>query len=110
MSLPDPAEIAAEIDLGCTEMDDHDPAPCPKCDGIREAIAAAIAADRERHPPTLEPPPAAPAVTASDLAGLGADLDAALGLVVVSVPPALGAALRGARARATALERRLTGS
>lgn len=39
---PTGRRLAAAVDLGCTEMDDHDPPPCPKCDGIREAIGKVI--------------------------------------------------------------------
>jgi hypothetical protein len=34
--------LAMAVDLGCTEMDDHDPSPCPKCEGIRDQIGKVI--------------------------------------------------------------------
>ncbi len=41
-ATPTSRQLVAAVDLGCTEMDDHDPPPCPKCDGIREQVAKVI--------------------------------------------------------------------
>jgi hypothetical protein len=41
-ATPTARRLVAGVDLGCTEMDDHDPPPCPKCEGIREAIGKVI--------------------------------------------------------------------
>jgi len=42
MATPTSRQVAAAVDLGCTEMDDHDPPPCPKCEGVREQIGKVI--------------------------------------------------------------------
>lgn len=41
-ATPTSRQLVAAVDLGCTEMDDHDPPPCPKCEGIREQVGKVI--------------------------------------------------------------------
>ncbi len=35
-------KLLDQIELECTEQDDHDPAPCPKCIRIRQRIWLAV--------------------------------------------------------------------
>lgn len=41
-ATPTGLTLAATVDLECTGMDDHDPAPCPKCSRIQERFAKAV--------------------------------------------------------------------
>jgi hypothetical protein len=41
-ATPTSRQVAAVVDLGCTGEDDHEPAPCRKCEGIREQIGKVI--------------------------------------------------------------------
>lgn len=58
LSLPTPegqfvADLKAILAGECTECDDHDPAPCPKCGRIEGAVYGAVMALCRR---TLEKP------------------------------------------------------